>query len=148
MLAADRESVLEFMSKGLSADRADVSAALSAVGFTAALQSAAVSELSGGWRMRMAIARSMLCKVDILILDEPTNHLDGSAVAWLREYLTTKLPGVTMLMVSHDASFLEAASSLKGALSLPARSCSLTQHEKCPTSASAPTHFAPRCATG
>lgn len=60
------------MSKGLDAatDTAGVAAALSAVGFSAALQNAAVAELSGGWRMRMAIARSMLSRVDILILDE------------------------------------------------------------------------------
>lgn len=78
VLANASESVITFMSRGLStdtdtdtpADTAAVSAALSAVGFSEALQNAAVSELSGGWRMRMAIARSMLKKVDILVLDE------------------------------------------------------------------------------
>lgn len=65
-----------------------------------------VGRLSGGWRMKLALARAMLLKADILLLDEPTNHLDPMNRAWVENYLTS-LDNVTSIMVSHDAGFLE-----------------------------------------
>jgi len=64
-----------------------------------------VSSLSGGWRMKLAMARAMLQKADILLLDEPTNHLDVINVAWVKNYINS-LKNVTCIMVSHDKSFL------------------------------------------
>jgi elongation factor 3 len=65
-----------------------------------------VGRLSGGWRMKLALARAMLLKADILLLDEPTNHLDPMNRKWVEEYLTNQT-NVSMIMVSHDAGFLE-----------------------------------------
>jgi ATPase subunit of ABC transporter with duplicated ATPase domains len=64
-----------------------------------------VNELSGGWRMKLAIACAMLQDATFLMLDEPTNHLDVNAVKWLIEYLC-QLKGTTILFVSHDQDFL------------------------------------------
>ena len=89
-----------------SLDRRDVIAALHAVGFTPALQESAVGSLSGGWKMKLALARAMLMKADILLLDEPTNHLDTTNVAWLEKYLTS-MPDVSSMIVSHDSGFLD-----------------------------------------
>lgn len=64
-----------------------------------------VSTLSGGWRMKLALARAMLQRADILLMDEPTNHLDVINVAWVKSYINS-LTNVTCIMVSHNASFL------------------------------------------
>jgi len=64
-----------------------------------------VSSLSGGWRMKLAMARAMLQNADILLLDEPTNHLDVINVAWVKNYINS-LKNVTCIMVSHDSGFL------------------------------------------
>jgi elongation factor 3 len=65
----------------------------------------AVSTLSGGWRMKLALARAMLQKADILLMDEPTNHLDVINVAWVKKYLNS-LTDVTAIIVSHDSGLL------------------------------------------
>eukprot|EP00574_Skeletonema_japonicum_P008032 CAMPEP_0201733126 /NCGR_PEP_ID=MMETSP0593-20130828/30725_1 /ASSEMBLY_ACC=CAM_ASM_000672 /TAXON_ID=267983 /ORGANISM="Skeletonema japonicum, Strain CCMP2506" /LENGTH=610 /DNA_ID=CAMNT_0048226217 /DNA_START=70 /DNA_END=1902 /DNA_ORIENTATION=+ len=81
---------------------------LSTVGFVPdgkAKPDHAVSTLSGGWRMKLALARAMLQKADILLLDEPTNHLDVINVAWVKKYINS-LTHVTCIMVSHDSGFL------------------------------------------
>jgi elongation factor 3 len=81
---------------------------LSTVGFTPegkAKPDHAVSTLSGGWRMKLALARAMLQKADILLLDEPTNHLDVINVAWVKSYLNS-LVDVTSIIVSHDSGLL------------------------------------------
>mmetsp|Transcript_15332 Transcript_15332/g.42540 ORF Transcript_15332/g.42540 Transcript_15332/m.42540 type:complete len:1040 (+) Transcript_15332:92-3211(+) len=81
---------------------------LGTVGFTEdgkAKPDHAVSTLSGGWRMKLALARAMLQNADILLLDEPTNHLDVINVAWVKTYLNS-LPNVTCIMVSHDTGLL------------------------------------------
>jgi elongation factor 3 len=65
----------------------------------------ATSTLSGGWRMKLALARAMLQNADILLLDEPTNHLDVINVAWVKNYLNS-LTNVTCIMVSHDSGLL------------------------------------------
>lgn len=66
------------------------------------------SELSGGWQMKVALARALLKKGDLLFLDEPTNHMDASAKAWLASYLANELPREsTLLVVTHDRFLLE-----------------------------------------
>ncbi|KAF9092471.1 translational elongation factor EF-1 alpha [Mortierella sp. AD031] len=84
----------------------EVVSRLSSVGFTPAMQQQAVGSLSGGWKMKLELARAMLMNADILLLDEPTNHLDVHNVAWLENYLTS-LTNVTSMIVSHDSSFLD-----------------------------------------
>jgi elongation factor 3 len=86
----------------------DVRKVLATVGFTndgKAKPDHAVSTLSGGWRMKLALARAMLQKADILLLDEPTNHLDVINVAWVKNYLNS-LKDVTCIIVSHDSGLL------------------------------------------
>lgn len=84
---------------------------LTSMGFgvsrTAAAIDAAVSTLSGGWRMKLALSRAMLLNPDMLLLDEPTNHLDQFAVKWLTDYIID-LKTCTCLLVSHDTKFLDA----------------------------------------
>ena len=64
-----------------------------------------VKEFSGGWRMRLNLARALMCRSDILLLDEPTNHLDLPAILWLERWLK-RYEGI-MLVVSHDRDFLD-----------------------------------------
>jgi elongation factor 3 len=92
----------------LGCTEAQVRETLSTVGFLAdgkAKPDHAVSTLSGGWRMKLALARCMLQKADILLLDEPTNHLDVINVAWVKSYLNS-LTDVTSIIVSHDSGLL------------------------------------------
>lgn len=87
-----------------------ISQVLEEVGFTAGpegRQSHKVGSLSGGWKMKLALARAMLMRADIFLLDEPTNHLDVANVKWLEEYLQTHTE-ITSLIVSHDSGFLDA----------------------------------------
>ncbi|KAK4052978.1 translational elongation factor EF-1 alpha [Microbotryomycetes sp. JL221] len=78
---------------------------LASVGFTPERQESAIGSLSGGWKMKLALARAILFEADILLLDEPTNHLDVLNVAWLENYLTS-LKTCTSIIVSHDSGFL------------------------------------------
>merc|ERR1719232_963896 len=94
--------------QALAIDRDEVVKVLATVGFTddgKAKPFHAVSTLSGGWRMKLALARAMLQKADILLLDEPTNHLDVINVAWVKTYLNS-LTNVTSIIVSHDSGLL------------------------------------------
>ncbi|KAJ3356437.1 translational elongation factor EF-1 alpha [Entophlyctis luteolus] len=91
-----------------NAKREEVISVLNSVGFVEtgkANPNNAVSTLSGGWRMKLALARAMLQKADILLLDEPTNHLDVLNVQWVMNYINS-LTNVTAIMVSHDSRFL------------------------------------------
>ena len=65
-----------------------------------------VTFLSGGWRMKLALARAMCLNADILLMDEPTNHLDVMNVKWVEEYLIG-LKNVTCVIVSHDTGLLD-----------------------------------------
>ncbi|KAH9953050.1 P-loop containing nucleoside triphosphate hydrolase protein, partial [Russula dissimulans] len=78
---------------------------LESVGFNSDCQKSAIGSLSGGWKMKLALAHVMLFKADILLLDEPTNHLDVVNIAWLENYLTS-LKHCTSIIVLHDLSFL------------------------------------------
>jgi ATP-binding cassette subfamily F protein 3 len=88
------------------AARARAGQLLHGLGFTAEEQLKAVADFSGGWRMRLNLARALMCRSDLLLLDEPTNHLDLDAAIWLEEFLPT-YPG-TLLLISHDRDFLDS----------------------------------------
>jgi ATP-binding cassette subfamily F protein 1 len=89
------------------ADSAESKAAkiLNGLGFTPAMQGRATSTFSGGWRMRISLARALYVTPTLLLLDEPTNHLDLRAVLWLEEYLQRWKK--TLIVVSHDRDFLD-----------------------------------------
>ena len=86
--------------------RARAAALMHGLGFKSSDLERAVSEFSGGWRVRLAMARALGSRADLLLLDEPTNHLDLDAIVWLEEWLTS-FSG-TLLMISHDREFLDA----------------------------------------
>ena len=79
---------------------------LAGLGFSEAEQQKSVADFSGGWRMRINLAQTLMCRSDLLLLDEPTNHLDLDAILWLEDWLRA-YPG-TLVMVSHDRDFLDA----------------------------------------
>jgi len=81
-------------------------ALLLGLGFKAAELDAPVNSFSGGWRMRLQLARALMCPADLLLLDEPTNHLDLDALVWLESWLQ-RFAG-TLLVISHDREFLDA----------------------------------------
>lgn len=85
---------------------ARAAALLAGLGFDEADQQRPTRSFSGGWRMRLALARALFVKPSLLLLDEPSNHIDLNALAWLEDYLQT-WPG-TLLVVSHDRAFLDA----------------------------------------
>ncbi|OAA47080.1 elongation factor 3 [Metarhizium rileyi] len=105
-------SILEFVAKDpeigpQGTER--ISEVLTEFGFTPGpegRQAQKVGSLSGGWKMKLALARAMLQKADVLLLDEPTNHLDVANIAWLENYLKTHTD-ITSLIVSHDSGFLD-----------------------------------------
>ena len=90
----------------LDSDNAEARAAqlLSGLGFDGDMQGKPTREYSGGWRMRIALARALFVKPDLLLLDEPTNHLDVHALTWLEFFLAAWEK--TVLIVSHDRGFL------------------------------------------
>ncbi|KAJ1972958.1 ATP-binding cassette, regulator of translational elongation [Dimargaris xerosporica] len=91
----------------IESDKAEAKAAsiLAGLGFHQADLQRPTKSFSGGWRMRLSLARALFCRPDLLLLDEPTNMLDIPAVVWLEQYLR-KWPS-TLLVVSHDREFLD-----------------------------------------
>ena len=80
------------------------------LGFQAHELDRPVNSFSGGWRMRLQLARALMCPSDLLLLDEPTNHLDLDALVWLEAWLK-KYAG-TMIVISHDREFLDAVTNV------------------------------------
>eukprot|EP00931_Biecheleriopsis_adriatica_P072700 TRINITY_DN47117_c0_g1_i1.p1 TRINITY_DN47117_c0_g1~~TRINITY_DN47117_c0_g1_i1.p1 ORF type:complete len:790 (+),score=219.51 TRINITY_DN47117_c0_g1_i1:33-2402(+) len=96
----------ELEASGAEAAEARVRKILCGLGFTTSMAEGPVSVLSGGWRMRVSLAKALFLEPDLLLLDEPTNHLDLDAVLWLDDYLCSY--SKTLLVVSHDADFLDS----------------------------------------
>ncbi|KAF6022291.1 hypothetical protein EB796_019391 [Bugula neritina] len=93
--------------KAIGVDAAEPKARriLAGLGFTKEMQERPTKQFSGGWRMRVSLARALFLEPTLLLLDEPTNHLDLNAVIWLDNYLQHWKK--TLLIVSHDQSFLD-----------------------------------------
>ena len=91
--------------EGYSA-KARAAALLDGLGFSQTDLLRPVSDFSGGWRVRLNLARALMCRSDLLLLDEPTNHLDLDAVYWLEGWLRDYRG--TLLLISHDRDFLDA----------------------------------------
>ncbi|GAB1599407.1 ATP-binding cassette sub-family F member 3-like [Argonauta hians] len=108
---ASRLSEIYHLLEAIDADKAPAKAAviLAGLGFTPKMQAMHTREFSGGWRMRLALARALFSKPDLLLLDEPTNMLDMKAIIWLEDYLQTWTS--TILVVSHDRQFLNAVAT-------------------------------------
>ena len=90
--------------------RARAQRLLAGLGFVEAAQAQPVARFSGGWRMRLNLARALMCRSDLLLLDEPTNHLDLDAVLWLEDWLKA-FAGAVML-ITHDREFLDAVAGM------------------------------------
>jgi ATP-binding cassette, subfamily F, member 3 len=86
--------------------RSRAQALLMGLGFKGAQLDAPVNSFSGGWRMRLQLARALMCPAELMLLDEPTNHLDLDALVWLEAWLA-RYDG-TLIVISHDREFLDA----------------------------------------
>src|SRR5258707_4572138 len=85
-------------------------AMLLGLGFKSAQLDAPVNSFSGGWRMRLQLARALMCPADLMLMDEPTNHLDLDALVWLEAWLK-RFDG-TLIVISHDREFLDAITNV------------------------------------
>jgi len=90
--------------------RSRAQALILGLGFQTAQLDQPVNSFSGGWRMRLQLARALMCPSDLLLLDEPTNHLDLDALVWLEAWLQ-RYDG-TLLVISHDREFLDAVTQV------------------------------------
>jgi len=109
-VAAKLSDVYEEL-RAIGADQAEPKARrlLAGLGFNKEMQDRATNKFSGGWRMRVSLARALFIEPTLLMLDEPTNHLDLNAVIWLDNYL--QMYKKTLLIVSHDQQFLDTVCS-------------------------------------
>jgi ATP-binding cassette, subfamily F, member 3 len=109
-MAAQGEVIAELHGRLLEIEgysaKARAAELMNGLGFSQADLEKAVSSFSGGWRVRLNLARALMCRSDLLLLDEPTNHLDLDAVIWLESWL--KNYQGTLLLISHDRDFLDA----------------------------------------
>ncbi len=93
-----------FLMMGGTNFQAEIERTLMGLGFSRADFNRSTSEFSGGWRMRIELAKLLLRQPDVLLLDEPTNHLDIESIQWLENFLSTRANAV--VLVSHDRAFL------------------------------------------
>ena len=93
-----------FLMMGGTNFQSEIERTLMGLGFSRADFNRSTSEFSGGWRMRIELAKLLLRKPDVLLLDEPTNHLDIESIQWLENFLSTRANAV--VLVSHDRAFL------------------------------------------
>ncbi|GAB6012172.1 ABC-F family ATP-binding cassette domain-containing protein [Viscerimonas tarda] len=96
----------EYLMSGGGNFQAEVEKTLAGLGFKRSDFGRPTSEFSGGWRMRIELAKLLLRRPDVLLLDEPTNHLDIESIQWLENFLSTRANAVAL--VSHDRAFLDA----------------------------------------
>jgi ATP-binding cassette subfamily F protein 3 len=104
------EALLALEEAGAFDAPARAQAMLLGLGFRVEQLDAPVNSFSGGWRMRLQLARALMCPSQLLLLDEPTNHLDLDALVWLENWLQ-RWPG-TLLVISHDREFLDAVTQI------------------------------------
>jgi ATP-binding cassette, subfamily F, member 3 len=95
----------EAISRGVYSLDSKVDKVMDSMGFSVMDQTALVKTFSGGWKMRIGLAKILLKDPNILLLDEPTNHLDLDSVYWLEDFLTKQ--NIPMVIVSHDREFLD-----------------------------------------
>ncbi|MDD4247339.1 MAG: ABC-F family ATP-binding cassette domain-containing protein [Dysgonamonadaceae bacterium] len=107
----DRSSVLQeqLLMSGISNFEAEIEKTLMGLGFLRSDFERPTKEFSGGWRMRIELAKILLQSPDVLLLDEPTNHLDIESIQWLEKFLTRG--GSAVMLVSHDRAFLDAVTN-------------------------------------
>ena len=112
--AGERMATLYAQMESIDGYRARSRAAvlMHGLGFSTAQEMSSVRSFSGGWRMRLNLAKALMCRSDLLLLDEPTNHLDLEAVIWLEDWLRS-YPG-TLLLISHDRDFLDKIATYIG----------------------------------
>ena len=101
---------LEYLNDRIAMDdtvnvEAEIEKTLIGLGFSRNDLDRPTSEFSGGWRMRVELAKILLQRPDVLLLDEPTNHLDIESIQWLEQFMATKAKAV--VLVSHDRAFLD-----------------------------------------
>ena len=101
---------MDLYDSGAHDAQARAQALILGLGFKVAELDNPVNSFSGGWRMRLQLARALMCPSDLLLLDEPTNHLDLDALVWLEAWL--KRYAGTMLVISHDREFLDAVTDV------------------------------------
>ncbi|MEA4919077.1 ABC-F family ATP-binding cassette domain-containing protein [Proteiniphilum sp.] len=105
--ATDLQEILQM--SGIHNFEAEVEKTLMGLGFLRSDFDRSTREFSGGWRMRIELAKILLQAPDVLLLDEPTNHLDIESIQWLENFLTTHSNAV--MLVSHDRAFLDAVTN-------------------------------------
>jgi len=101
---------MELHDAGAHDAQARAQALILGLGFKTSELGKPVNSFSGGWRMRLQLARALMCPSELLLLDEPTNHLDLDALVWLEAWLK-RYPG-TMVVISHDREFLDAVTAV------------------------------------